>query len=504
MDTRDSRVWGYFYRGAGGRFTEDPAPEMTAMQDEGVPLKGIHAFDKAHVVMLIEEGLISKEDGAAILRAFQQMDEEGYEAVRRRIGGAGHSGEAYLIQKLGVEIGGQLHLGRSSSDLLAVTIRMEERERTLDILEGITLLVKALLTLAETHTTTILPTYTHFQQAQASTLAHYLLSWVYVFCRDFARFQEVYRRTNASPAGAAIGTGSPFPINRERVADLLGFNEVLPNTWDAIFGYDQHLELFSTLAILNGNLARLGSDLYVWSSLEFGMLELKDRYCGTSSINAGKKNPQALEQILGLSALATGALNTAFAIDRLPATAWEIEWRVWSQQLWPVLRKTVQALILMPRVLESADFKTDRMAALAGTGWSISSDLASALVRERGLAWRVAHQVVAQLVRVCLERGIGPTQVTSALLDEVGEGRVGRKLAVPQEVIDQACSPLACIMARRLTGGPAPEAVAGQIEACQRIVDEEQRVVTAARESLARAESRLAEAVQSACLLQSP
>ena len=496
METKDSGVWGYFYRGAGGRFTEDPAPEMTAMQDEGVPLKGIHAFDKAHVVMLIEQGLISRRDGAAILGAFQQMDEEGYEAVRRRIGGAGHSGEAYLIQKLGMETGGQLHLGRSSSDLLAVTIRIEERDRILEILEGIPLLVQTLLALAENHKTTILPTYTHFQQAQASSLAHYFLSWVSVFLRDVARFQAVYRRTNASPAGAAIGTGSPFPIDRERVASLLGFDTVLPNTWDAIFGYDQHLELFSTLAILDANLARLCSDLYIWSSFEFGLVELKDRYCGTSSINAGKKNPQALEQILGLSALATGALNTAFAIDRLPATAWEIEWRVWSQQLWPILRKTVQALTLMRRVMESADFKTDRMAALAGTGWIISSDLASALVREKGLPWRIAHQAVAQLVRVCIERGIGPKQITSALLDEVMEDRTGRKLVLPQEVIDQACSPLACVMARRLTGGPAPEAVAGEIGACRQAIGAEERAVAATRESLARAESRLAEAVQ--------
>lgn len=493
---KDSKVWGFFYRGAGGRFTEDPAPEMAAMQDETVPLKGIHAFDKAHVIMLIEQGLVTKEDGAAMLQAFLAMEAEGSEAVRHRIGGAGHSGEALLIQKLGMEIGGRLHLGRSSGDLLAVTIRIEERDRILDILRGISILNKTLLGLAENHATTIMPTYTHLQQAQASTLGHYLLSWVHAFSRDSARLQETYRRTNASPAGAAIGTGSPFPINRERVAGLLGFDSVLQNTRDAIFGYDHHLELFSSLAILDSSLARFCSDLYIWSSFEFGMVELHDRFCGTSSINACKKNPQALEQIQGLSALAVGALSTAFAIDRIPSEAWEIEWRVWSQQLWPLMRKTIQALTLMNRVLEGTEFKTGRMADLADAGWITSSDLASALVKERGLPWRIAHQIVAQLVRICIERGITSRRITTGLLDEVAESRTGKRLSLPQDVIDRACNPMECVSLRRLTGGPAPDELARQIEQCWRTVEAQERAVETARAALAGADARLVEAVR--------
>ncbi len=496
MDDNDSKQWGYFYRGAGARFTEDPAPEMTAMQEDSVPLKGIHAFDKAHVIMLIEQGLVTKADGVTMLQAFREMDAEGYESVRRRVGGAGHSGEAYLILKLGMEIGGRLHLGRSSGDLLAVTIRIEERDRILDILEGIRLLNATLLGLAERHKTTVMPTYTHFQQAQASTLSHYLLAWVHAFSRDAARLQEAYRRTNASPAGAAIGTGSPFPINRERVAGLLGFDSVLQNTWDAIFGYDHHLELFSHLAILDSNLARFCSDLYVWSSLEFGMVELNDRFCGTSSINACKKNPQALEQIQGLSALAVGALSTAFAIDRMPSEAWEIEWRVWSQQLWPLLRKTLQALTLMSRVLESMEFKTERMAELASVGWITSSDLASALVKERGLPWRIAHQIVARLVRTCIERGISSRGITSELLDDMAERRTGKRLSLPQGVIDRACDPMECVIMRQLTGGPAPDELARQMEHCRQMVESQERAVKAARGALERAEARLAEALK--------
>jgi argininosuccinate lyase len=496
VENKDSKVWGYFYRGAGARFTEDPAREMSAMQDETVPLKGLHAFDRAHVVMLLEQGLIPREDGRLILRALHEMDEEGYEAVRRRVGGAGHSGEAYLIQKLGMEIGGQLHLGRSSGDLLAVTIRIEERDRILDMLEGISLLNKSLLELAGSHTTTVMPTYTHLQQAQPGSLAHYLVSWAYAFGRDFARLQGAYRRTNASPAGAAIGTGSPFSIDRERVASLLGFDSVLQNTRDAIFGFDHHLELFSSVAILDSNLARLCSDLYLWSSHEFDMAEPKDRFCGTSSINAGKKNPQALEQIQGLAALAIGALNTAFAIDRIPSEAWEIEWRTWSQQLWPLLRKTVQALTLLRMVLESTEFKTSRMAELANVGWITSADLASALVREQALPWRIAHQVVAQLVRTCVERGIHSREITSGLVDEIAEARTGKKLSMPQAAIDQACNPLECVKMRQLIGGPAPEEMARQIGQCRRTADEQKNAVKAARDSLTKAEARLAEAVE--------
>jgi argininosuccinate lyase len=465
-NNKSKRVWGYFYRSAGGRFSEEPAPEMTAMRDEFIPMKGIHLFDKAHAVMLIEQEIISKQDGIKILDALLEMEKDGFEKARQNAGGGGHSGEAYLIDKLGMEIGGQLHVGRSSADLIAVTIRIEQRDRIIDILNGICALERSYLNLAKNHIDTILPAYTHFHQAQQITFAHYLLSWIYVLHRDFDRFVEVYKRTNVSPAGAAIVSGSPFPINRERVADLLGFDSVLQNTRDAIFGFDHHLELYSKLVILVNSLARFCSDLYIWSTFEFNMVELKDRFCGTSSINPHKKNPQALEQIFNLAALATGKINTAFAVDRMPSESWEIQWRVWSHELWPLLNKTIQGLNLIKSVVESLEIKNHRMEELARSGWSMASDLAATLVKEKQLPWRVAHKIIGHLVSSCEERKISSRQVTTKLLDESAMNVINNKLSLSQQLINKSLDPIECINSRHLTGGPAPIKVTKQIEEC--------------------------------------
>jgi argininosuccinate lyase len=489
------KVWGYFYRSSGGRFTEEPAPEMVAMRDETIPLKGIHLFDKAHAVMLVEQDIIPRDDGVRILRALSDIDGT-YAKARRKIGGGGHSGEAYLIDKLGLEIGGQLHLGRSSADLIAVAVRVEQRDWILETLDGIIALNQTLLDLARHHCETILPAYTHFHQAQQITLAHYLVSWVFEFERDFARLLATYGRTNTSPAGAAIVSGSPFPVNRERVAELLGFDSVIQNTRDAIFGYDHHLELFSALAILTNGLARLCSDLYIWSSFEFDMVELKDRFCGTSSINPHKKNPQALEQILSHAALATGKMSTAFAVDRIPSESWEIQWRVWSQELWPLLEQTVQALTLLKGVVESLEIKKKRMLELTQTGWSTAADLAAALVKEKSLPWRSAHNIVGKLVQTCIERGIRPREVTTDLVDDAARQVIGEKVALKQTSIDVALDPVECVKARQLTGGPAPEQVARQIQQCSSKVDSDKQKTTSLQEASALANTKLDEAVE--------
>jgi argininosuccinate lyase len=492
----NKNIWGYFYRAAGGRFTEAPAAEMVARRDETIPLKGIHLFDKAHAVMLIEEDIIPRNDGARILDALSNIDVH-YEKTRQETGGGGHSGESYLIDKLGQEIGGQLHVGRSSADLIAVAVRVEQRDYILEIMSSLIELNQTLLEVARQHTETILPAYTHFHQAQQITFAHYLVSWIFEYERDYDRLMETYKRTNVSPAGAAIVSGSPFSINRERVAELLGFDSVIQNTRDAIFGFDHHLELFSVLAILTNGLARFCSDLYIWSSLEFDMVELKDRFCGTSSINPHKKNPQALEQIFSLAAFATGNMNTAFAVDRMPSESWEIQWRVWSQELWPLLTQTLQALTLLKNVVETLEIKEMRMLELTQTGWSTAADLAAALVKEKSLPWRSAHNIIGKLVQNCVEQEISPPAVTTNLVDEAARQVIGKKVGLKKSSIKAALDPVQCVNARQLTGGPAPNQVARQIKLCSDKVERGKKEIIHLKKALVTSGKMLDKAIDS-------
>ena len=192
----------------------------------------LHAFDKAQAVMLVEEGLMRPEHGRAILASLRQMEKDGAVETRTREGGGLHSGEQYLIRRLGEDVGGRLHLGRSSGDLSSVGMNTVQREGVLRIMEGVNRLRRLLLDLARQHTDTILPGYSFGQHAQPMTLAHLFLSWAANLARDFDRHAGVYRRVNTSPAGAAIMVGSDFGLNRRRTAELLGFDAVHENAAD--------------------------------------------------------------------------------------------------------------------------------------------------------------------------------------------------------------------------------------------------------------------------------
>ncbi|MBI4011854.1 MAG: hypothetical protein HY359_06070, partial [Candidatus Rokubacteria bacterium] len=198
------------YRTAGIRLREEMLPHLARLAAGRTRpmLPVLHAFDKAHAVMLVEAGLLAREAGVAILRALRQMEREGVEEVRARVGGGLHSGEQYLIRTLGEEIGGRLHLGRSSGDLSSVAINTLQRERVLRVLEAVNRLRRVLLDLARRHTDTILPGYSFGQHAQPMTLAHLWLSWAANLARDGERLHGVYRRVNQSAAGAAIMVGT--------------------------------------------------------------------------------------------------------------------------------------------------------------------------------------------------------------------------------------------------------------------------------------------------------
>ena len=305
---------GEIYRKAGARLKEDADPSQIAHKvgsaERTQPLLHVyHMFDKAHVVMLIEERLVPNSDGKAILRAFREMEEKGGERLRGEGGHGLFSGEAYLIEKLGEEIGGKIHLGRSSGDLNSVSARIGTREKLLSVMEAVLECRSAYLILAEQHLETVLPTYTMMQQAQIGTFAHYLVAWALPLERDFERLLGAYDRTNVSSAGAGIGTGSDFPLNRARTAELLGFDGVCDNTRDANAGRDFVVESLSAIAILMLNIAWSTDTIYLFCSNEFSFVEIADRYCGSSSIMPQKKNPHSLMEVAETASQLSGALS---------------------------------------------------------------------------------------------------------------------------------------------------------------------------------------------------
>src|SRR5689334_2724894 len=276
------------YRNPGIRLSEEMLPQLKQLYGAHTHemLPAVHAFDKAHTVMLVEEGLLDAAAGAAILRALRKMETDDIIKIRSQVGGGLHSGEHYVIRLLGEEIGGQFHLARSSGDLSSVAINVLERERLLKVMREVNRLRRVLIELSRDHTNTILPGYSFGQHAQPMTLAHLWLSWAATLARDFARLHGAYQRVNVSPAGAAIMVGSNFLVNRERTAELLGFDAVHENCADAILelNADDSLETPAVIAVLYHSLAKWADDLIQWSTTEYNFVDMPDRYCNTSSI----------------------------------------------------------------------------------------------------------------------------------------------------------------------------------------------------------------------------
>jgi len=483
---------GEFYRKAGARLKEDADPSQIAHKvgtsQRTLPLlHAYHMFDKAHVVMLTEEGLLPREDGVAILRAFRQMEAEGWERLRSEGGHGLFSGEAYLIEKLGEEIGGKIHLGRSSGDLNSVSARVGARGKLLDTMSAVLHCREAYLKLAEAHLETVLPTYTMWQQAQIGTFAHYLVAWALPLERDFARLAGAYKRTNFSSAGAGIGTGSDFPLNRQRTGELLGFDGVCENVRDANAGRDFVLEALSAATILMTNIAWATDTIYLFSSNEFNFVEMADRYCGSSSIMPQKKNPHSLMNVAEMASQLTGSLTAALTNARSI-----------SGSIKAVLQNfdaTVEALELWAGIIATLQVNKETMRQKTTDFWALATDLAGALVREAKLPWRTAHQITAILVRIALEQGKKPADIDSAFVDQAAREYIGEPVNLSNAAIREALNPLRAVKARTLFGGTAPAEVKRQIDQCYQCLQRDNEILAGKRKRLADAEMKLEQSI---------
>jgi len=489
------------FRTPGIRLSEEMLPQLTKLYTGRTRpmLHVLHAFDKAHAVMLVEEGLLARDAGIAILQALRQMEKDGVEEVRTRTGGGLHSGEQYLIRALGEEVGGRLHVARSSGDLSSVGINVLQREHLLAVLQAVNRLRRVLLDLGRGHTDTIMPGYSFAQHAQPMTFAHLLLSWATTLARDFDRLHGAFRRVNQSAAGAAIMVGSDFPVNRARTAELLGFDGVHENAADAILELtaDDSLDVSAVLAVLYHSMAKWADDLILFSTSEFHFFDIPDRFCNTSSIMMQKKNVIGPAEVKGAAAEALGCVVTSYHALKGP-TGLPITERYYAlDMVWRVAQNCVRDLDWFCELLPALQVRRENMREEAWRHWATATDLAGALVRERALPWRTAHQIVGILVRLCEERGLGPADVTPALLDEAAGAYHGRPAGLDAAAIRQALDPARFIAARTLHGGPAPAESLRQADLFARGLADDERTVAAIEARLAEAARKLEAAIDS-------
>lgn len=444
--------------------------------------------DKAHVVMLEEQGIIKESDCSAILSGLEKIRKEGISALDSSYEDVHIALEARLIEMVGEDTGGRMHSGRSRNDEVATCIRLTLRMELLSLLEETHDLVGTLIKTAGKHHETIMPGYTHTQHAQPTTLAHNLLAHANAFLRDIERIKEAYRRTNENPLGAAAFASTGFPINRKRTTELLGFDSALENSMDAVSTRDFVIESLSCFANIMTNLSRMAEELILWSSSEFGFIELDDRYSSTSSIMPQKKNPDIAELMRAKTGTVNGALVSVLTICKALPYSYNRDLQEATTHLWRSI-DTVRASVRMAEgMIKTLSVRENAMSEATSIGFMTATELADVIVRTTDIPFRTAHHIVGSIAKT------GKTPSLS-ILDELSLEIIHEKLSdkgLSDKAIREALDPVDNVRKRQVPGGPAPLETRRQIAVIEEKVTFIERDIKQYYEKINEASGKLA------------
>ena len=445
--------------------------------------------DLAHVLMLEKQKIIDRDIAKQLLSALLELFNDGIpeEVFDDRFEDV-HAGiESFLIESVGADVGGRMHMGRSRNDEVATCIRIKLREEMLKQMSALLKVREVLVALAELHIETVMPGFTHMQHAQPTTLAHHLLAYEQVFSRDFDRLKDAYVRVNQSPLGAAAFASTGYPINRELTASLLGFDGLITNTMDAVAARDFALETLADLSILMANMSRLCEELIIWSTSFVKFVTLDDAFCSTSSIMPQKKNPDTPEIMRAKSGSVFGAFAGALLTVKGLPMSYNRDLQELTPHIWRGMRDAKESLRLLIDMLSSASFDTERMKEEAGKGFSTATELADMLVRSYGLPFRTAHNIVGRAV----QKGDLLLSTLEESAQEVGEGisLVGKGLT--QQKIDDALDVHYSLALRKAPGGPAPFATRIAIEERKKQLDRDSSQIDQRLQKLSNAKEDL-------------
>ncbi|MDQ5870032.1 MAG: argininosuccinate lyase [Thermoproteota archaeon] len=413
---------------------------------------------QAHVVMLYEKGLLKVKALKKILNELEillqnpgKINRLGYEDIHEAL-------ETHLVKKLGIEIGGRIQTGRSRNDQVILDVRMKARDELNNICLKIISLIDGILRKAEQNLGSVMPLYTHLQQAQIGNLSHYFLSYSEQLFRDLDRLYLAYTRINKSPLGSGPVGGSSIPIDRERTALLLGFDGLVTNSIDATSSRDTIVELMSALSILMITLSRIAEDLIIWSTQEFDYVELADKCASSSSAMPQKKNPDPLELLRSRTTIVVGNLITSFAILKALPSGYSRDLQDLKLVFLNSLSMVSSCLTITDIVISSLIIHKDRMKDAAINSYANSIDIAEQLVMRKGLVFRTAHKIVGSLVEIAVSKNNAPLSSLSVNEIETVIKRTSVPLRAEEllEILTQV-TPEKLIVLRSSTGSSNPD-----------------------------------------------
>ncbi|WAC27537.1 argininosuccinate lyase [Ancylobacter sp. SL191] len=448
-----------------GRASGAKAPEFQELYDfDAAALSltsAVFPYDskihRAHVVMLAEQEILTREEADRILNGLAAADERARTDASLR---TYLPYEAALKREIG-SVAGKMHIGRSRNDLANAGNRMFLRDQLLRTIEAVIGLRTAVVSKAADHLDTVMVVYTQRKQAQPITLGHYLMAISESLGKSLDRFRELYPRINQCPLGAAATAGTGWPLDRDRTAALLGFDGLVVNSIEGVAGWDHVAEFAFDNAVFLSGLSRLASEIQLWSSDEYQMADLDSSFAGTSSIMPQKKNPDSLERSRKAAFAAMGPLvGILTSLNGI-----EYQYSAARVELEPrSLDAMIAATHAMTGVVRTLHPNREQMLRYAAENYATMTDLSDMLVRQVGIDYREAHEIVARVVMAAIDRGIKANQIGLDLVQEAAMAQIGQAIEVSASDIADALDPVQNVARRKGKGMPAPDSVRSAID----------------------------------------
>ena len=457
--------------GRTGRLSGGPADELVRaghrveIEQAERLASSLSLSDLAHAVALVESGALDAATAAGLTRGLLELHAIPAEAFPwdSERGDAFNSREHELRRRVGPASSGWLTAGRPRREAFRVALRLVARAQTLDLHDAVLETASALADQAQLHVEDLAADYTYLQPAQPTTVGHLLIGYAQPLVRDAARLRRVHAWLDGSVAGTGGSAGSRWPIDRVRLAELLGCEEVVRHTKDAMWAADGYVELATSVAIALTGLSQIAQDLEILCSREFGAVELADAHSRQSDLMPQKKNPYALAIIRAAAAEAAGAV-TAILTALHTGSARTDHYQVLNGTIPRLLETGIATTTLATGVIAGMQVNLEPMARAAHDGFTVAADVADVVAVEAGLDYRTAHTIVGRAIRALTEQGRAPTELTASLLRAIAQDVIGASVAIGDAAITSALDPVSCVRARTQIGAATASEVAGMVD----------------------------------------
>ena len=419
----------------------------------------------AHAAMLGKQGIIPKEDSDLIIKTLKEIlsdIEDGNVTFDEKAEDIHMNIETILISRIG-DVGKRLHTGRSRNDQVALDIRMYLKEQIVDIKALVKELVTVLNNIAERNIKTVMPGYTHLQNAQPVTLAHHVLAYVEMFKRDYSRLEDTYKRTNVMPLGSGALAATTYPLDREFVKEQLGFDAITLDSMDGVSDRDFVIELLSALSMIMMHLSRFCEEIIIWNSQQYKFVEMDDAYSTGSSIMPQKKNPDMAELIRGKTGRVYGHLMAMLTVMKGIPLAYNKDMQEDKEGVFDAVDTLKMCLPVFTRMVDTMTINKDNMRNAARKGFMNATDAADWLVKQ-GVPFRDAHAIIGQLVLYSINNNKN--------LDDLTLGEYKAVSDVFTEDIYKAIYLDTCVNTRTVAGGPSEEYIKSLIDVNKKAIEE--------------------------------